>query len=465
VETLDAVERAVGGWADFLVEQQQWHRVVELDLALAEAPASVRAKVQNALSQARDAISKASENEQLEAEKQRLAQIESALQAEQAAEAAREAAFSESQQAAQTAVQDIAAQRAVATGPQVAQLERMLEESRRLEAEREAARETERLESLRRQEALEASRREAEASYRQELTKLFELMNSGNTEVMRDVASSNRTIVLGLIALAAVLLVMVIIFVLISVRNQRMQQEQFKSTLQTMQAMRTIQPEYGNLALPFAHQDIGNIGALPGSNQLLLDGRTTAGDTDSVAVKRLLEKCQSYGMEIDKVTGRRNASRLVADLVYKLSRQLGYSESDSILFFAVGLVYDIGFLNIDPTILRADQINEDQFAQIKTHANLGLNMVFFVDEQFRNLFKDGVSKHHENMDGSGYPYGLKGDSIPYIARALRVVESYVALISSREYRQIRDRDAALRELAEHSTNYDQKLVKALDAIV
>jgi len=91
--------------------------------------------------------------------------------------------------------------------------------------------------------------------------------------------------------------------------------------------------------------------------------------------------------------------------------------------------------------------------------------VFFVEERYRDLFKDGVSKHHENLDGTGYPFALKGDAIPYIARALRVAESYIALISSREYRQIRDRDAAITELKAHPNQYDQDIVAAIDAIV
>ncbi len=144
---------------------------------------------------------------------------------------------------------------------------------------------------------------------------------------------------------------------------------------------------------------------------------------------------------------------------------MGYCEQDCILFFGVGLVYDIGFLNIESELLRAEYINKEQFEVIKTHTVNGTGMVFFVDEQYRTLFKDGVSKHHENLDGSGYPAGLKDGGIPYIARVLRVAESYVALISSREYKQIKDRNAAVSELRNQTLWYDQGIVDALDAVV
>ena len=92
-------------------------------------------------------------------------------------------------------------------------------------------------------------------------------------------------------------------------------------------------------------------------------------------------------------------------------------------------------------------------------------MIFFVDEKYRPLFKDAVSKHHENMDGSGYPFGLKGKDIPFIARVLRVAESYVALISSRNYREIMDRNMAVSELENSSNLYDPDIVQALIAVV
>jgi len=74
-------------------------------------------------------------------------------------------------------------------------------------------------------------------------------------------------------------------------------------------------------------------------------------------------------------------------------------------------------------------------------------------------------KHHENIDGSGYPQGLKGDEIPQIARLIRVAESYVSLSSKRSYRGAMDKETAVNTLKEQPGLYDTEVVDALDKLV
>jgi len=230
--------------------------------------------------------------------------------------------------------------------------------------------------------------------------------------------------------------------------------------------------DLSSMALPFASQGMQALpGASTGASARMIEqkpGRDASSPSDGNSpeeIKALYEKCLTYAEQIDVATNRKNASKRVAELVYKISKSLGYSEQDCLLFYTVGLVYDIGFLNIDPVILRSEHINEEQFATIKTHTTIGTNMVFFIEEKNRSLFKDGVSMHHENLDGTGYPNGLKDGDIPYIARVLRIAETYTALVSSRNYKDIKDRDSAIRELYEHANHYDAEIVKILDNIV
>ena len=135
------------------------------------------------------------------------------------------------------------------------------------------------------------------------------------------------------------------------------------------------------------------------------------------------------------------------------------------LHFAVGLVYDIGFLTIDPTVLAKDEIAEEEFILLKNHTKLGLNMIHFVEKPMQPIFSEGILKHHENLDGSGYPDGITGDDIPYIARALRVVDSYISLISSRNYRAIMHKEAAIEELNNKSNEYDIEIIKILESLI
>ena len=73
----------------------------------------------------------------------------------------------------------------------------------------------------------------------------------------------------------------------------------------------------------------------------------------------------------------------------------------------------------------------------------------------------GVKYHHERMDGSGYPDGLKGDSIPIVARIIAVADSFDAMTSDRPYRKAKSAEEACKELAYYAGRlYDPEIVKA-----
>lgn len=522
----DACKRATAEWTRQLASERRWQELATLETTLQAAPESVQSVARDSIAKAKNELAaREAEQKRLEdeakkqaeeqarlaeearrAEETRLA-TEKALEAErikaqmeieleklkvaQASEAEKDAIRQKEREEARLREDALMADRAKADQAQREQIDRLIEESRKLELEKEKFRETERKAFDEQQARLEAARHEAEVRYKEEMNRLFELSTTTNSSALESVANTNTAVITGLGILAAFMAVGIVSLVVLTMRQQKLQHEQFNSTVRAMQAMRTVQPTQDFMALPFldANGDTQGAGgplALPGRSTLMIEGAapqhpgmqsqmqqggaitsgpTGAAQSDARALRELMAKCQEYGQEIDRATGRRNASRLVGELVYKLSRHQNYSEHDSMLNFAVGLVYDIGFLNIDPALLRSEHISETDFETIKTHTRLGMNMVFFVDTAWRDVFKEGVSKHHENLDGSGYPFGLKGKDIPYIARVLRVVESYVALSSSREYRQIRDRDSAVRELRSNPGHYDQDIVNALDDIV
>lgn len=189
-----------------------------------------------------------------------------------------------------------------------------------------------------------------------------------------------------------------------------------------------------------------------------------AGEGDEELTK-MLDDCMYYGDQIDHVTGRKNNSRNTAELVYKISIKSGYSEKDSIINYCAALVSDIGFLSIEKSILKSEKLTEQEFIDIKNHVNAGIALVSFIPELYHGLFVEAISKHHENMDGSGYPGGLKSDQIPFLPRVLRVVESYLSLISKRDYKAICDSEAALLQLKGEIKKYDQSIVEVLDAVI
>ena len=88
-----------------------------------------------------------------------------------------------------------------------------------------------------------------------------------------------------------------------------------------------------------------------------------------------------------------------------------------------------------------------------------------VDYDLREVFFDGIGKHHENLNGTGYPNGLRKDEIPYIARVIRIVESFLSCISRREYKEITDQETAIKELYKNRDEYDETIIKVFETII
>lgn len=176
-------------------------------------------------------------------------------------------------------------------------------------------------------------------------------------------------------------------------------------------------------------------------------------------------KCEEIGQQIDYVSGRKNNSKNVSELVYKLSIQLGLPQGMAMLNFCAAMIYDAGFLGIDPDLLSATSLTNEEKEALKEHVNLAEKYLDFVPKKYWSVFEDAAMKHHENIDGTGYPNGLKGDEIPQIARLIRVAESYVSLSSKRSYRDAMDKESAVATLREQKNFYDEQVVDALDKIV
>jgi HD-GYP domain-containing protein (c-di-GMP phosphodiesterase class II) len=102
---------------------------------------------------------------------------------------------------------------------------------------------------------------------------------------------------------------------------------------------------------------------------------------------------------------------------------------------------------------------------MKEHVSQAETYLHFVPKQCLPLFIDAATKHHENMNGTGYPYGLKGDSIPHVARVIHSAESFVSLTSKRLYHRIRDTQSAIAELKRQPGIYDGEVIDALEKVV
>ena len=302
------------------------------------------------------------------------------------------------------------------------------------------------------------------------------LKDMGNTftdafsESAKETKKSTRVIAFSIIAIAIIIVLLVLLIMVIIKKAAKANQIQQEQYAQAFKMLAANQSQTNRLML-------GGITDIYGGNpSLRIAGSSTwapaaalpdvtFSEEDEEELKQLAVKCEEIGQQIDNVTGRKNNSKNVSELVYKLSVQLGLPQGMAMLNFCAAMIYDAGFLAIDPDLLVATQLTEEEKQAMKEHVNLAEKHLEFVPKKYWSVFEDAATKHHENIDGTGYPHGLKGDDIPQIARLIRVAESYVSLSSKRSYRGAMDKETAVNTLKEQPGFYDQDVVDALDKIV
>lgn len=128
---------------------------------------------------------------------------------------------------------------------------------------------------------------------------------------------------------------------------------------------------------------------------------------------------------------------------------------------AAALLHDIGKLAVPEHIIsKPGKLTAEEFEKIKVHPVVGAEILECV--QFPYPVAPIVRAHHERWDGSGYPYGLKGEEIPLGARILSVVDCLDALSTERQYRRALPLDKAMQVVAEDSGKaYDPQVVAVL----
>ena len=127
-------------------------------------------------------------------------------------------------------------------------------------------------------------------------------------------------------------------------------------------------------------------------------------------------------------------------------------------------LHDVGKIGIEDRILKKPgALTPEEFEIMKTHTTKGANILRPVP-QLREMLP-GIELHHEALNGRGYPYGLKGDEIPLLARVIAVADTFDALTTNRPYQQAHDPVEALRIIQNLSgQRLDPKAVAALLAV-
>ncbi|MBD3370517.1 PAS domain S-box protein [Candidatus Fermentibacteria bacterium] len=151
--------------------------------------------------------------------------------------------------------------------------------------------------------------------------------------------------------------------------------------------------------------------------------------------------------------------RAVADLAVAIGREMGLDDDRMDCLRIAGVLHDIGKLNVPSEILsKPGVLSQSEKSFLKMHAEAGYEILRTIE--FPWPIAEIVRQHHERMDGSGYPHGLKGEEILLEARILAVADVVEATASHRPYRPSKGITTALSELEKDSgTLFDEELVE------
>ncbi|MGC9384186.1 MAG: HD-GYP domain-containing protein, partial [Kosmotogaceae bacterium] len=134
----------------------------------------------------------------------------------------------------------------------------------------------------------------------------------------------------------------------------------------------------------------------------------------------------------------------VRDLSFAIGNKAGLNQNEMENLTWAALLHDIGKIDIPGDILKKPtRLTKEEFEIIKKHPVRGAEL---VEDTFLEQISTIIEQHHERIDGSGYPYGLKNDEILLEAKILAVTDSFDAMTSKRPYREAIEVSKALDEL-------------------
>ena len=153
-------------------------------------------------------------------------------------------------------------------------------------------------------------------------------------------------------------------------------------------------------------------------------------------------------------------SQEVARYSVLLAQRMGLPDTFVRNLEIAGLLHDVGKIGIPDRILRKPgALSPGEREVVQGHSSLG-HMILKQLPHLTEVLK-AVLHHHERYDGQGYPSGLKGEEIPYLARVLAVADAYSAMTSDRPYRRALTRDEAIVEIrANAGGQFDPEIAAA-----
>ncbi len=174
----------------------------------------------------------------------------------------------------------------------------------------------------------------------------------------------------------------------------------------------------------------------------------------------LMEKKRGFN------SGNLNHSQSIRTLAIEIGKALGLSKDRLILLEQAAMLHDIGTLYISSqTLHKSGPLNKQEWEEVKRHTLIGEEIIEIISQTDNAMLHELrliIGQHHERIDGSGYPRGLKNGEIMLEAQIIGISDAYSAMLSKRPYRKAMSKREALDELKTRADSYfDRKIVDTL----
>jgi HD-GYP domain-containing protein (c-di-GMP phosphodiesterase class II) len=160
-----------------------------------------------------------------------------------------------------------------------------------------------------------------------------------------------------------------------------------------------------------------------------------------------------------KCPRERDHSQRVSRICEEIGKAFNLGDNELNELKIAGELHDIGKIAIDISILnKSGGLKDSEWAQIKKHPEIGYR-ILNTSREFIKI-SEYVLAHHEKIDGSGYPQGLKGDEIIWQSKVIAVADSYDAMTCDRPHRKALSREEAAEEIIKNAgTQFDPEVAR------
>lgn len=193
---------------------------------------------------------------------------------------------------------------------------------------------------------------------------------------------------------------------------------------------------------PASSSDIKLLGATAGHTAVFLENARLYDDVEAQAMGTLEALTAAIDAKDPYTSGH---SQRVALLTEQLAAAAGCDPAFVGRARIAGLVHDVGKIGVAESVLtKPGRLTDEEFRIIQRHPEIGHRIL--RDIPGLDDILPGVLHHHERFDGRGYPHGLAGEDIPFIARLIALADSFDAMSSTRTYRARLGRQEVLNEI-------------------